>query len=148
QLCMRRCVVVDVNFNTLVNSYDYHDGRKGVFRLVNGRQEPELEIAGGQVERWRIVNAANTKYVRLSIGGRPFSIIGTDAGLLSEPREAKEVLVTPGERVELAVGPFGEDERIEIEALPYDRGQGESERERFATVRVGASAPSRGTAPG
>ena len=115
---------------------------------MNGRQEPELEIAGGQVERWRIVNAANTKYVRLSIGERPFSIIGTDAGLLSEPRQATEVLVTPGERVELAVGPFDEGEEITIEALPYDRGQGESERERFATVRVGASAPSRVTAPG
>ena len=85
---------------------------------MNGRQEPELEIAGGQVERWRIVNAANTKYVRLSIGGRPFSIIGTDGGLLSEPREASEVLVTPGERVDLAVGPFDEGEEIEIEALP------------------------------
>ncbi len=136
------------NVSPFGDSHEHHAGREGEIRLVNGRQEPELEIAGGQVERWRIVNAANTKYVRLSIGGRPFSIIGTDAGLLSEPREAKEVLVTPGERVELAVGPFGEDERIEIEALPYDRGQGESERERFATVRVGATAPSRVTAPG
>jgi len=136
------------NVSPFGDSHEHHAGREGEIRLVNGRQEPELEIAGGQVERWRIVNAANTKYVRLSIGGRPFSIIGTDAGLLSEPREAKEVLVTPGERVELAVGPFDEDERIEIEALPYDRGQGESERERFAMVRVGASAPSRVTAPG
>jgi len=136
------------NVSPFGDSHEHHAGREGEIRLVNGRQEPELEIAGGQVERWRIVNAANTKYVRLSIGGRLFSIIGTDAGLLSEPREAKEVLVTPGERVELAVGPFDEDERIEIEALPYDRGQGESERERFATVRVGASAPSRVTAPG
>src|SRR5436190_13518202 len=130
------------------DSHEHHAGREGEIRLVNGRQEPELEIAGGQVERWRIVNAANTKYVRLSIGERPFSIIGTDGGLLSEPRAATEVLVAPRARVELAVGPFDEDEQIEIEALPYDRGQGESERERFATVRVGASAPSRVTAPG
>jgi FtsP/CotA-like multicopper oxidase with cupredoxin domain len=130
------------------DSHEHHAGREGEILLVNGRQEPELELAGGQVERWRIVNAANTKYVRLSIGGRPFSIIGSDRGLLSEPREATEVLVTPGERIELAVGPFDEGESISIEGLPYDRGQGESEQERFATVRVGPSAPSRVTAPG
>ena len=41
-----------------------------------------------------------------------------------------------------------EGESIAIEGLPYDRGQGESEQERFATVRVGPSAPSRVTAPG
>jgi FtsP/CotA-like multicopper oxidase with cupredoxin domain len=121
------------NVSPFGDSHEHHAGREGDIRLVNGRQEPELELAGGQIERWRIVNAANTKYVRLSIGGRPFSIIGTDGGLLSEPREATEVLVTPGERIELAVGPFDE---------------GESEQEQFATVRVGATAPSRVTASG
>jgi len=123
-----------------------HGGREGDVRLVNGEQEPELEIAGGLIERWRIVNAANAKYVRLSIGGRPFSIIGTDGGLLPAPREATDVLVTPGERVDLAVGPFTEGEELAIEALPYDRGTGESERERFATLRVSAAAPSRAKA--
>ena len=46
-----------------------HDGREGDVRLVNGRAEPELTIAAGQVERWRIVNASSARYVRLSIGG-------------------------------------------------------------------------------
>src|SRR5207247_8689468 len=86
----------DGNLSPFGDSHEHHAGREGEIRLVNGRQEPELEIAGGQVERWRIVNAANTMYVRLSISGRPFSIIGTDGGLLSEPREATAVLVTPG----------------------------------------------------
>lgn len=130
------------------DSHEHHAGREGDVRLINGQQEPELEIAGGQIERWRLVNAANTMYVRLSIGGRPFSVIGTDGGLLQEPRETAEVLLTPGERVELAVGPFDEGERIEIEALSYDRGQGESERAPFGSLRVGATAPSRVTAAG
>ena len=47
--------------------------------------------------------------------------------------------MTPGERADLAVGPFDEGEEIAIEALPYDRGQGESDQARFATVRVGAT---------
>jgi FtsP/CotA-like multicopper oxidase with cupredoxin domain len=130
------------------DSHEHHAGREGDVRLINGQQEPELEIAGGQIERWRLVNAANTMYVRLSIGGRPFSVIGTDGGLLQEPREAAEVLLTPGERVELAVGPFEAGEEIKIEALPYDRGQGESECAPFGSLRVGATAPSRVTTAG
>jgi len=127
--------------------HEHHAGREGDVRLVNGEQEPELEIAAGQVERWRIVNAANTRFVRLSIGGRPFTIVGSDGGLLTAPVEATEVLITPGERVDLAVGPFDEGELIEIEGLPYDRGKGETPRERFATLRVGPSAPSQASIP-
>jgi FtsP/CotA-like multicopper oxidase with cupredoxin domain len=127
--------------------HEHHAGREGDVRLVNGEQEPELEIAAGQIERWRIVNAANTRFVRLSIGGRPFTIVGSDGGLLTAPVEATEVLITPGERVDLAVGPFDEGELIEIEGLPYDRGKGETPRERFATLRVGPSAPSQASIP-
>jgi len=124
------------------DEHEHHAGREGDVRLVNGRQEAELEMPGGTVERWRIIDAANTRFVRLSIGGRPFAIIGTDGGLLPQPVSAREVLVTPGERVDLAVGPFEEGERIEIEALPYDRGKGETARERFATLQVGAATES------
>jgi FtsP/CotA-like multicopper oxidase with cupredoxin domain len=129
------------------DEHEHHAGREGEVRLVNGRQEPELEIAAGQIERWRIVNAANTRYVRLSIGGRPFSILGTDGGLIPVAHEATEVLVTPGDRFDLAVGPFADGELLEIEALPYDRGKGESPPERFATLRVGAAAPSQAVIP-
>jgi FtsP/CotA-like multicopper oxidase with cupredoxin domain len=129
------------------DEHELHAGREGDVRLVNGLQEPDLEIAAGQIERWRIVNAANTRFVRLSIGARPFTILGTDGGLLPSPLRAMEVLITPGERVDLAVGPFDEGETLEIEALPYDRGKGERPQERFATLRLGAAAPSRAVIP-
>jgi FtsP/CotA-like multicopper oxidase with cupredoxin domain len=129
------------------DEHELHAGREGDVRLVNGRQEPAFEIAGGQIERWRVVNAANTRFVRLSIGARPFSIIGTDGGLLPAPLEATEVLITPGERVDLAVGPFSEGDELAIEALPYDRGTGELPQERFATLRIGPSGPSRAEIP-
>src|SRR5688500_9569956 len=38
-----------------------HDGRQGSIRLVNGQQEPQLEIAAGQIERWRLVNASSAR---------------------------------------------------------------------------------------
>jgi FtsP/CotA-like multicopper oxidase with cupredoxin domain len=124
------------------DEHEHHAGREGEVCLVNGALEPELEIPAGTIERWRIVDAANTRFVRLTIGGRPFQIVGTDGGLLPRPRSATEVLLTPGERFDLAVGPFEEGERLEIDALPYDRGKGESQRERFATLRVGAAVAS------
>jgi Multicopper oxidase len=45
------------------------------------------------------------------------------------------------------VGPFETGEVLSIDALPYDRGKGESEHERFATIRVGDAAPSRTELP-
>jgi FtsP/CotA-like multicopper oxidase with cupredoxin domain len=95
-----------------------HNGREGSTRLVNGRQEPELTIAAAQVERWRLVNAASARYIRLSIGGRPFSVIGTDGGLIMSPVTMKEVLLAPADRVEIAVGPFAEGETLPIVTAP------------------------------
>jgi FtsP/CotA-like multicopper oxidase with cupredoxin domain len=127
---------------------EQHDGRQGNTRLVNGRKEPELTIAAGQVERWRIVNAASARYVRLSIGERPFTIIGTDGGLIDAPVTVSEVLLTPADRVELAVGPFAEGESLRIETLAYNRMTvARARREQFATLRVGPAATSRAMIP-
>jgi FtsP/CotA-like multicopper oxidase with cupredoxin domain len=126
-----------------------HDGREGSTRLVNGRQEPEIRMAAGQIERWRIVNAASARYVRLSVGGRPFRIIGTGGGLIPSPVSASEVLLPPATRTEIAVGPFAEGETVRIETLPFNRGSFKKHNrpELFATLRVGAAAPSRTQIP-
>jgi FtsP/CotA-like multicopper oxidase with cupredoxin domain len=127
---------------------EQHNGRQGSTRLVNGKQEPELTIAAGQIERWRIVNAASARYVRLSIGGRPFTILGTDGGLIEEPVTMDEVLLVPADRVDIAVGPFAEGETLRIESLPYNRRSLAWVRvEPFGTLRVGPPAPSRATIP-
>jgi FtsP/CotA-like multicopper oxidase with cupredoxin domain len=120
-----------------------HNGREGSTRLMNGRQEPELTMSAGQIERWRLVNAASARYVRLSIGGRPFTLLGTDAGLISRPTTRTDVLLAPADRVELAVGPFAEGETITIESLGYRRGKfGRAKAESFGLLRVGPAAPS------
>jgi FtsP/CotA-like multicopper oxidase with cupredoxin domain len=127
--------------------HEHHAGREGELLLVNGRSDAELDMAAGQIERWRVVNVANTRFVRLSIGAQIFAVIGTDGGLLPAPLRVREILVTPGERVDLAVGPFREGEVIAIEALGYDRGKGETQPARLATLRVGAAEPSRAELP-
>ncbi len=120
-----------------------HDGREGNVRLLNGRVEPELTIAAGQVERWRIINASSARYVRLSIGGAPFRIIGTDGGLIEAPVEVTEVLLPPADRVEILVGPFTEGQTLAVETLRYNRmTMGRRGTERFATLEVGPAKPS------
>lgn len=120
-----------------------HDGREGDVRLINGKQEPELTIAAGQTERWRIINASSARYVRLSIGGAPFRIIGTDGGLIEAPVEVTEVLLPAADRVEILVGPFAEGQVIAVESLKYNRmTMGKRGNERFATLKVGPAKPS------
>jgi FtsP/CotA-like multicopper oxidase with cupredoxin domain len=120
-----------------------HDGREGDTLLINGKEQPLLAMSAGQTERWRLINASSARYVLLHLGGRPFRIIGTDGGLIEAPREATEVLLTPGERLEVLVGPFTEGERFALESLPYNRMTFlKARRQTFATVQVGAPQPS------
>ncbi len=125
-----------------------HDGRQGDVRLVNGKQEPVISLAAGQTERWRIVNAASARFVNLSFEGKPFQIIATDGGLIERPVTVTELLITPGERVELAIGPFAEGEEIKIQSLVYDRGSMIKTKEiLFATIQVGAAQTSKASMP-
>lgn len=114
-----------------------HNGREGNVRLINGTSEPEFAIAEGQVERWRIVNASSARYVRLSLGGVPFQIIGTDGGFIEAPVTAEEVLLPPADRVELAVGPFEREGHVyNIDDLPFYHGTRKKGVERFGTIRI------------
>jgi FtsP/CotA-like multicopper oxidase with cupredoxin domain len=127
---------------------EHHDGREGGVRLVNGVPEPVLHLSAGQIERWRVVNASSARYIRLSIGGVPFRILGTDGGLIEAPFAVSEALLAPGDRLDLAVGPFSEGQELAVEALPYFRRTVRRRGlERFATVKVGPGQPSRAVVP-
>jgi FtsP/CotA-like multicopper oxidase with cupredoxin domain len=114
-----------------------HDGRQGDTCLVNGKEVPTLHINAGQIERWRVVNAASARYFKLSLQGKPFQVIATDGGLLEMPRVETELLITPGERFDIVVGPFEEYEVFNIETLPYNRMTfSKSKKHIYAKVHV------------
>lgn len=115
-----------------------HDGREGDTLLINGREGITVNINAGQVERWRFINSSSARYFFLHLSGKPFRIIGSDGGLLESSRTVNEVLITPGERMDIAVGPFEEGETFAIESLPYNRVTFlRPKRYQYATVKVG-----------
>jgi FtsP/CotA-like multicopper oxidase with cupredoxin domain len=122
-------------------------GCDGNVRLVNGAAEPELTIRGGQVERWRVINASSARYVKLSVGGQPFSALGTSGGLLEAPVTLHDALLPPGDRIDIAVGPFEPGKTVAVLSSPYDRGLGTGASETFATLRVGLPADSKAVFP-
>lgn len=125
-----------------------HDGREGSTCLLNGKENPLLQMHAGQTERWRIVNAASARYFRLSLGGRPFRVIATDGGLLEAPRTETEILITPGERFDILVGPFEEWDVFRIETLAYNRVTFlKSKKQQYATVHVMDKRPSKAFVP-
>ena len=107
--------------NRIQRWIERHDGRQGNTILINGKENPVITIHAGQTERWRFINASSARYIRLYFGGRTFKIIGTDGGLLEHPQEVTEVLMIPGERMDIGAGPFAEGENFSIESLPYNR---------------------------
>lgn len=120
-----------------------HDGREGDTLLINGRTDTVIGMHAGQLERWRFINAASARYFVLHLSGKPFRIIGSDGGLLESAQTATEVLITPGERVDIVAGPFEEGETFAIESLAYDRMTFvKSKRQQYAAVQVGERRPS------
>jgi FtsP/CotA-like multicopper oxidase with cupredoxin domain len=126
-----------------------HDGREADTLLINGKEMPYIYMHAGQTERWSIINASSARYFMLHLEGRPFRIIGTDGGLIEKPVEATRVLIIPGERLEILVGPFKEEESFFIESLPYNRMTFlKPKRQSFARVIVGKQKPSVASIPG
>ncbi len=95
-------------------------GREGDLVLVNGQANPELTAHPGTRERWRIVNACVSRYLRLRLDGQDLDLLGIDLPLGGEPQRVDELLLTPGNRADLLVTTRAGTSTLQ--ALPYNRG--------------------------
>jgi len=98
-------------------------GREGDIITINGQTQPQLTIPQNGWVRWRIVNASPSRFYRLSLEGHPFNVIATDGGAVAKPIPQSEVLLTPGERVEVLVQGTAEAKDYRLVNLPYNRGR-------------------------
>ena len=104
-----------------VSMMERMQGREGDVVLVNGVEDPTIELNAGSLERWRLLNASASRYYRLALQGLAFSLAATDGGRVAEPQPLEELLLAPGERAEILVAPTAAGS-ARLSALPYDRG--------------------------
>lgn len=132
----------------LTKAIERHDGRQGNTLLINGKENPVVNVNGGQTERWRFINSSSARYFVLHLGGKEFKIIASDGGLLEHPITVREALITPGERIDIVLD-FKEGETFPIESLAYSRMTMlvRPKQETFATVKVGVSKPTKAFIP-
>jgi FtsP/CotA-like multicopper oxidase with cupredoxin domain len=98
-------------------------GREGSHVLLNGRTQSSLVVRSGAPQRWRIVNAAKSRYFNLDLGGLPFKQIGGDGGLQEYSLERDTLLLAPGERADVLVTPrLGPGETITLRSILVNRG--------------------------
>jgi len=84
------------------------DGRSGNTLLVNGRKMPTLHVKSGVPIRWRMVNIANTRFMRVVVPGHELTRIGGDGGLLETPiHDGNDVFLVPGQRADIMFVPKG-----------------------------------------
>ncbi len=76
-------------------------GMKGNRFLVNGCEQPYVQVPAQWV-RLRVLNGSNARVYNLALAeSRSFQMIASDAGLLAHPVEMRSLLLAPGERAEL-----------------------------------------------
>jgi suppressor of ftsI len=71
--------------------------------LVNGVYQPTLHIRPGELQRWRIVNSTGERFVQLALPGVTFEVLAYDGQTLQYMRPEKQILMGPGERVDVLV---------------------------------------------
>lgn len=101
-------------------------GREGGHILVNGRERPVLRARAGAPIRLRMINASRSRYFRMALDGHELSVVGGDGGLRVTPlRNKPEVMLVPGERLEVVIVPRGRPGTVStLKWLPFERGFG------------------------
>jgi len=100
-------------------------GREGNVLLVNGKLNPTLLAQPDSRQRWRVINAARSRYFELGFEGHEFLYVGGDNGFSAEPTTVTQPIIVPGQRSDLVVtfdGTPGAETHVEW--IPTERGYG------------------------
>lgn len=112
-------------------------GREGNVLLVNGQVNPKLVARNGRRQRWRVINAARTRYYQLAIEGHEFLRFGGDGGMIERPVQSETIVLAPSERAEVVFTPTAEPgTTLPVRWVPYDRGFGSTIRDEVEVMQV------------
>ena len=104
----RILIISDLSFDpsgqvAQATQMDRMAGREGNTTLVNGQVNPELTAKPGERERWRVINACTSRFLKLRLDGQKLQLLGKASGRFSLPELVEEVLLAPGNRADLLV---------------------------------------------
>ncbi|MEA2299667.1 MAG: hypothetical protein QOE44_202 [Solirubrobacteraceae bacterium] len=77
--------------------------RKNVLYTVNGVLKPKITMYPGEVQRWRMLNAAEGKFMSLALKDHALNVLAWDGLTLGAPEPAELVMMSAGNRVEVLV---------------------------------------------
>lgn len=114
-------------------------GRFGNVILINGETSRNLKIKKGDLVRYQLTNASNTRILNLNWGSAPIKLIAGDLGKFERDIWVASVLIAPGQRYVVEVkfeeeGEFPLTSRIQ--AIDHARGEFYAHIDTLGTVFV------------
>ena len=91
------------------------------FLTVNGQRRPTITMRPGEVQRWRILNAAYQDDMLLELEKHDLNFVAYDGVQLGAMETMKTHLIAPGQRADVLIQ-AGAPGTYELRALPYDQG--------------------------
>jgi blue copper oxidase len=124
------------NFVYAPEPMDEEMGYEGDVILTNLTPNPYLSVET-RTYRFRILNGSNARNLRLAFSKvgedelLPYHVIATDGSLLEKPRRAREVFLSPAERMDVLVDLTGFEvgEEVVLRSLPFDPMHNEHDME-------------------
>jgi FtsP/CotA-like multicopper oxidase with cupredoxin domain len=77
--------------------------RTQILYTVNGRTNPTIRMYPGEVQRWRMLNAAEGKFMSLRLEDHDLNVLAWDGLTLQAPEPVIDVMMAAGNRVEALV---------------------------------------------
>jgi FtsP/CotA-like multicopper oxidase with cupredoxin domain len=122
--------------------------RKNVLYTVNGVLKPKITMYPGEVQRWRMLNAAEGKFMSLALKDHALNVLAWDGLTLGAPDAVELVMMSAGNRVEVLVkagkpGTYdlvltpGSSQKPNIPGMPDSAGPGLSASEILYCTLVG-----------
>ncbi len=124
-LCIQDHRISDIpNFNYAPGTDEMHWGYLGDTVLVNGTPDAYLEVSR-TLYRFRLVNGSNARVYKIAFSDNsPFNIIATDGGLKDAPVQATQLMLSPGERVEILFdfSSYSINQSVTLQSLAFSHG--------------------------
>jgi FtsP/CotA-like multicopper oxidase with cupredoxin domain len=103
---------------------DWMQGFLGDTLLVNGQPNYTLPVKTAKY-RVRLLNGSNSRIYKLYLNdGSPFTVIGTDGGLLETPVKRNYLTLAPAERVEIIMdfSRYDVGTTLQLRSMPFEGG--------------------------